>query len=86
MNFEKGISPKKAMNIGIEVRLKEVGLEFRYTCLGDPVFVKKGATDVSNGIHMRNWTVEQLHVIAYFLEANPNCYLMRNGSGSDELR
>jgi D-alanine-D-alanine ligase-like ATP-grasp enzyme len=86
MNFERNVSPKKAMNIGVEARLKEIGFEFRYTSLGDPVFVKKGATDASYGIHVRNWTVEQLRVIADYIEANPNCYLMSDGSGSDETR
>lgn len=72
-NFERGINPKKAMNIGVEARLNEQNIEFTRTALGEPVFIKKGAKDASNSIRPRDWSFEELRTIVNYMEAYPDC-------------
>lgn len=57
--------------------------QFRYTNLGEPNFIKNGATfaDKSNSISLRDWTPEDLEAMAYFMRNNPLCKLMNDGSG-----
>lgn len=49
------------------------GIEFRYSKLSCPYFVKEGAFDCTDGISPRDWTPKQLRDMADYIEANPDC-------------
>ncbi len=77
MDFERNIPPKKAMTIGVEAKLKEVGVAAKCTELGECVFIKKDAIDGKDGIRPRKWTAEQLRAIADYIDADPSCKKLR---------
>lgn len=58
------------------------GLIFRYSALGQPFFLREEATDCGGGITPRDWTANELRIIADFMDNNPTCRLYRDGSGS----
>ena len=58
------------------------GLVFTYSKLGQPFFLRTDATDCYKGICPRDWTPTELRKMADYIDANPNCKLFSDGSGS----
>lgn len=60
-------------------------LQFVYGALGQPAFIKKGATSLAYSIDPKDWTPSQLETILNFMKKNPNCSLCDDGSGTTLL-
>lgn len=61
------------------------GIIFTYSKLGQPFFLRENAKDCYGGISPRDWMPEELRKMAEYIEANPNCKLFSDGSGSSEV-
>jgi hypothetical protein len=69
-----------------KINLKRVGIRFTHTALGEPVFVKLGATCAEYSIRSRDYSPKQLRAIADYIENNPKCILYDDGSGADSYQ
>ncbi len=65
------------------LELIQVGVILTRTNLGEAVFLKEGAkfADMYSSIRPSQWSPKQLRLMADYMEANPNCALMSDGSG-----
>jgi hypothetical protein len=68
-NFERGLEPKESMGIGVDALLKELGVKFAHTQLGEPVFIKEEDRDMI--LRPLDWNSQQLRAIADYLDAHP---------------
>jgi len=71
MNFERGLDPKESMGIGVDALLKQLGVKFAHTQLGDPIFVKEEEPDTTVSIRPLIWDSKQLRAIADYMDAHP---------------
>ena len=58
------------------------GLIFTHSKLGQSFFLRENAKDCYNGISPRDWTPTELRKMADYIDANPDCKLFSDGSGS----
>jgi hypothetical protein len=69
-SFERGMDPKKAMEIGLDQVLKNKGIIFDRNFKGEGRFHK---SSWDNGLEVSSWTSAELRLIADYIEANPDC-------------
>ena len=53
---------------------------FLYSSLGQPFFVRRNATDCYRGISPKDWTANELRLMADFIDKNPESRRFRDGS------
>lgn len=72
MDFERTTdNALKSMGIGVDARLKDLGVKFLRTQHGEPIFVKGEDPQSTISVRPVNWTSEQLRSIADYLDAHP---------------
>lgn len=72
MDFERTTdNALKSMGIGVDARLKDLGVKFLRTQHGEPIFVKGEDPQTTVSVRPVNWNAEQLRAIADYLDAHP---------------
>lgn len=67
--------------------LEAAGLTYKFTRLGQPIFIKTAHAEDNfcnmgtNSLSPTEWTPKQLRAMADHMEKHPNCSLFTDGSG-----
>jgi len=55
---------------------------FTYTALGEPIFLIISEDFFTGSVKPRAWSITQLKTVIKYMEENPKCSLMSDGSGN----
>jgi hypothetical protein len=78
-NFERGLDPKKAMDIGFKTVFKKAGLKLNHTLIDEwAVFLHNKDNNAGLGIFAKDWTSKELRLIADYMDNYPDEMITEN--------